>query len=117
METQLWAVGLVILAGVFGGLGPILFKKASERISLRRPSSIFLNRPLILGVAVSMASLALFTIALTSGELSVLYPLVGLAYVWVCIYAKCLLKEKMSLAKWLGISLILIGVALIGVSV
>lgn len=31
MTTQLWAIGLVILATIVGAIGPVLLKKGSEK--------------------------------------------------------------------------------------
>ena len=53
-------------------------------------------------------------IGLRGGELSVLYPLAATGYIWVSLLSVKLLKEKMSLFKWLGVSVIIAGITLIG---
>jgi uncharacterized membrane protein len=53
--------------------------------------------------------------ALQGGELSVLYPLVSLGYVWVCLLSIRFLGERMNSVKWTGVAFIVAGVALIGV--
>jgi len=40
--------------------------------------------------------------------------IVGLGYVWVCIYSKLMLKEKMTFLKWIGILIVILGVSFIG---
>ena len=57
----------------------------------------------------------LFIPALKGGDLSILYPFVALAYVWVSLLSVKFLGEKMNLVKWIGIALIIIGVSLIGI--
>jgi len=70
--------------------------------------------PEFVGAASTIANTVLFIPALRGGELSVLYPLVALVYVWVSLLSVRFLGEKMNPMKWLGIALILLGVTLIG---
>lgn len=114
METQLWAIYLVIIGGLIGGFGPIYLKKGADKIKKGNLKSIYKNKPLIIGILIYGISTLFFIPALKGGELSVLYPFVGLSYVWVCLYAKFMLKEDMSLLKWIGISIVILGVSFIG---
>ena len=113
METQLWAMCLVIFATLVGSIGPILLKKASGQLSLNF-FSIIKNKFLIFGILAYAAGTILFIPALKGGELSVLYPIISLSYVWVSLLSVKLLKEKMSSLKWIGVGLIILGVSLIG---
>ncbi len=113
MATQLWAVGLVVIATLIGAFGPILLKKASAR-RLSKISSLMTNYPLFGGVALYAIGTVLFIPALKGGELSVLYPFVALAYVWVSLLSVKFLGEKMNKVKWIGIALIILGVTFIG---
>ncbi|MBW2990023.1 EamA family transporter [Candidatus Woesearchaeota archaeon] len=113
MATQLWSVGVVLAAGVIGSLGPIMLKKASSRMSLN-VKSFFTNYYLIAGFLFYGAGTALFIPALKGGELSVLYPLVSITYIWVILWSIKLLNEKMNIYKWAGIALIVVGVMFIG---
>lgn len=113
MATQLWAMGLVILATLVGAFGPILLKKASAK-KLSRISSLATNYHLFGGVALYAIGTLLFIPALKGGELSVLYPFVALAYIWVSFLSVKFLGEEMNRLKWFGIALIIIGVSFIG---
>jgi len=113
MATQLWAIGLVILATLAGAFGPILLKKASSK-KLSAISSLATNYNLFGGVALYALGTLLFIPALKGGELSVLYPFVALSYIWVSLLSVKFLGEKMNKLKWFGIILIIIGVSLIG---
>ena len=113
MATQLWAIGLVLLASVVGGIGPIFLKKASGKISLSLKSIIY-NKNLITGLIFYGLSTILFIPALKGGELSVLYPFVATVYIWVSLLSVKMLNEKMNKFKLLGILLIIIGVSFIG---
>ena len=59
MATQLWAIGLVILATIVGAFGPILLKKATHELKLSI-KSIITNLNLIGGIALYGISLTAF---------------------------------------------------------
>lgn len=113
MKTELWSIGLVALASLVGSWGPIFFKKASKTLELNI-KSIITNYNLIIGIFFYVCGTFLFIPALKGGELSVVYPLVALTYVWVSIWSTKFLGEKMNTLKWLGILLIISGVTLLG---
>ena len=112
MATELWAILLVVSAAVIGSLAPILIKKASKDITLSL--DIIKNKYLLGGISLYGLGTLMFIPALKGGELSVLYPLVSVTYVFVAVFSVKLLKEKMNVFKWLGIALIISGVTLIG---
>ena len=113
METQLWAVGLVLLACFLGSLGPIMLKKAAGKISFNI-KDLFKNYYLIAGFLFYGIGTILFVPALRGGELSVLYPLVATTYIWVSLWSMKFLKEKMNRQKWAGVFLVIVGVVFIG---
>ena len=113
MKTELWAIGLVLLSTTLGSFGPLFLKKASGKLTLNL-KSIFSNYNLLIGLSFYALGTVLFIPALKGGDLSVLYPLVALAYVWVSLLSIKFLDEKMTQLKWLGVSLILVGISLIG---
>jgi drug/metabolite transporter (DMT)-like permease len=114
MATQLWAIALVILGTIAGAFGPILLKKGSKKFSLN-PIKLLKNYPIVGGFFLYCLGTMLFIAALRGGELSVLYPLVSVTYIWVAFLSKRFLKEKMNKYKWAGILLIILGVAFIGI--
>jgi drug/metabolite transporter (DMT)-like permease len=56
----------------------------------------------------------LFVYALRHGELSILYPLIALSYVWVTITGVMAFHEMMSPLKVAGLVIIVAGVAVLG---
>lgn len=113
MTTQLWSVGLVIFGTLVGMFAPILLKKGSVDFN-RNLLSQLSNYNLISGVVLYVLSAVIFIPALRGGELSVLYPLVSINYVWVSLLSIKFLGEKMNKFKWFGIFFIILGVSLIG---
>jgi|TARA_B100001964_G_scaffold245555_1_gene333372 uncharacterized membrane protein len=114
MATELWAIGLVILATFVGAFGPILLKKASAK-KLSNIKSLMSNYHLFGGVSLYALGTVLFIPALKGGDLSILYPFVALTYIWVSLLSVKFLGEKMNFMKWMGISLIIVGVSFIGI--
>jgi uncharacterized membrane protein len=113
MATQLWAVLLVIFGSILGSFGPIFLKKGSANVHRDIKTFIF-NKHIFIGLCFYAFGTIIFIPALKGGDLSVIYPLVSVAYIWVAIYSMWLLKEKMNKFKWIGIALIILGVSLIG---
>jgi drug/metabolite transporter (DMT)-like permease len=113
MATQLWAMLLVVIAALIGGFGPIFLKKGSAKFNLN-PLKQIKNGNMLLGILFYAVSTIIFIPALKGGELSVLYPIVSLCYVWATLLAVWLLGEKMNRMKWLAIVIIILGVSLVG---
>ncbi len=113
MATELWAVGLTIAAGWCGAGGAVLLKKGSNQLKLS-VKDLIKNWPLIAGIALYALSVFFFVPALKGGELSVLFPLIALSYIWVALLSVKFLGEKMTKAKWTGIALVILGIILIG---
>ncbi len=114
MATPLWSIGLVLLATMIGSFSSLLMKLGSEEFSIRKPWMIVKNYKLIASIGISLISSVLFITALRAGELSVLYPLIAITYIWIALLSMHFLKEKMNWYKWFGIGLIILGVAFIG---
>lgn len=72
------------------------------------------NIPLFLGYAINAITAVLMILALRDGELSMLYPIIALTYVWVNIASVFFFNEKMNLWKVIGILLVICGVAWMG---
>ena len=114
MTTALWSIGLVVIASIIGAFGALFLKKSSEKFRLSI-TGILKNKNLIEGVFFYGLATVLFIPALKGGDLSVLYPLVSLTYVWISILSVIYLNESFNNKKFLGMALIMLGVSLIGV--
>lgn len=72
------------------------------------------NTPLVLGYCVQSGNALLLILALRDGELSMLYPIIALTYVWVNLLSMYFFHEHMNVWKALGIALVIGGVGLLG---
>lgn len=106
---------LVIAFTVLAATAQVLFKFGTVRLN-QNPSLIGLltNFPLIGGLALYGVGSAMMVIALRHGELSFLYPLISLSYVWVAILSVVVFQEEMNPYKIAGIGVIIAGVAVMG---
>ena len=103
---------MVFVAGIIGSFGAVFMKLAAKRVTSNILS--FVNSRLILGVTLYLVSTVIYLSALKGGQLSVLYPMVALGYIWTLLWSKIFFQESMSGAKFAGLGLIVVGVVLVG---
>lgn len=110
--NEFWAIILTIIGTLFGGFGSLYLKKGSASLH-RNIFKIIYNYKLVFGIMLYGVSAVIYVWALKYGRLSLLYPITSLSYVWVSLLSVKFLKENMNNYKWIGISLIILGVILI----
>jgi uncharacterized membrane protein len=115
METELWAVALAFIAAVVSSVEAVFWKKGSGKIH-RNIMSFIGNKYLFIAGFLALTGSATFITSLRGGDLSVLYPLSSVKYILIGLFSMWIFKEKMTTKKWIGVSLIIAGVSLIGMS-
>jgi len=105
--TLLGAAAQILIKSGAGALGPhaSLFETAVGMVTV--PSLFF-------GYALYGLYTVVLILALRDGELSVLYPVIALTFVWVTIASAVVFHEQMNASKLAGIAIIMGGVALLG---
>ena len=115
INEALTGMVLVTISTIIGSVGALLFKFVSEHVT--KNIFLILIRPsLYIAVILYGLSALVFVFALKFGDLSVLYPIAALSYIWVSLLSIIFLKEKMNLYKWSGLTSIILGIILIGIS-
>ena len=76
--------------------------------------AILANVPLIAGYTIYGINTLLMVLALKNGEMSMLYPIIALTYVWTTLASYTLLGEPSNAYKNIGIVTIVLGVAVMG---
>ncbi|MBK5294398.1 MAG: cation/cationic drug transporter [Acidobacteriia bacterium] len=76
--------------------------------------AIFQNGKLFTGYACYGISTVILVIALKYGELSILYPVIALTYVWVTGLSMLIYNESLGLFKLVGLITVILGVAVLG---
>jgi multidrug transporter EmrE-like cation transporter len=113
MTTPINSIGLVLFASVLGSFGAVFLKLGAER--LRYGFRHVISWQAFVGVMFYLASSVFFVAGVRRGELSVLYPMVSLGYVWTLIWSKLFFREPFTREKFVALGLILFGICLIGV--
>jgi undecaprenyl phosphate-alpha-L-ara4N flippase subunit ArnE len=108
-------MALVVTGAFIGSFGAVLLKAGAGRLA-RSVRSVITNWPLGLGVFLYALSSVFFVLANTKGELTILYPLVSLGYLWTLLWARLFFNEPLTKFKFLGIGLILVGVCFLKLS-
>jgi drug/metabolite transporter (DMT)-like permease len=106
-------MAMVFVAGIVGSFGAVFLKLGAVRLG--KSMWTFVNSRLILGVSLYLGSTVFYLSGLKSGQLSVLYPMVSLGYIWTLLWSYLFFKESMNRYKFAGLALIVLGVVLVGV--
>lgn len=115
LRTPAKSIALVILCTVIGAAAQILMRAGADYIDEGGGiQAILMNWRLLAGYGCLAANTLLLVIALREGQLSVLYPIIALTYVWVAILSPMFFPDTMNAFKVMGIALVVLGVSLIG---
>jgi len=106
-------MALVLTASLIGSFGAVLLKAGAGKVNQGLRYLIF-NYRLAAGVALFVGSSYFYILGVKRGELSVLYPMVALGYVWTLLWSRLFFAEPVTRNKILGLALILLGIALVG---
>lgn len=107
-------IALVFCCTVFGAIAQILIKYGANMLPNGHPVSMITNLHLMAGYSLYGISTILLVLALRDGELSILYPVISLTYVWVTFLSVMFFKESLNLFKILGVFIIVAGVTVLG---
>jgi multidrug transporter EmrE-like cation transporter len=119
----MFALTLVLICVVGAAMGQIALKSGMSQVaeisSVRELFNvstlfrIFTNPRIIIGIVCYGVSLILWLGAMSTLNVSFMYPLLSLAYVVTAIAAFIFLKESIALLHWVGIFLVVGGCFLI----
>ena len=105
---------LVFGCTVLGAAAQIFMKFGANGLAHPGLIGMATNLPLLCGLALYGLSTVLLVLALKDGELSLLYPVIALTYVWVTVLSLVILHDKPNPYKLAGIAVIVIGVSVLG---
>jgi drug/metabolite transporter (DMT)-like permease len=103
---------LVFTASLVGSFGAVFLKMGAA--SVTKSLFSFFNLKLAFGVALFLGSSVFYAFGIRGGQLSVLYPMVSLGYIWTLLWSRLFFNEPFTRQKFLGLGLILLGVCFVG---
>ena len=112
--TRRRSVGLVFCCTILGAAAQIFMKFGANTLHHAGLMGMLTNMPLMAGYTLYGLSAVLLVVALKDGELSLLYPVIALTYVWVTLLSFLIFRENINPFKLTGITIIVIGVAVLG---
>jgi multidrug transporter EmrE-like cation transporter len=113
MKTPIDNMLLVLVASFIGSFGAVFLKSGAEQ--LHKGWIYLFHWRLGFGVALFLVSSYFFLLGIRPpGELSVLYPMVSLGYIWTLFWSRIFFKEPLTRTKFYGLFLIVAGVFFVG---
>ena len=110
-STPLSSMLLVLFASVVGSFGAVFLKLGAVRLT---GLMSLLNWRLALGVGLYLGSSVFYGLGIRHGQLSVLFPMVAVGYIWTLLWARLFFRELFTRSKLFGLGLVLAGVVLVG---
>lgn len=103
---------LVLAASFIGSFGAVFLKAGAGRLH-REVHTLFLNWRLAAGVAMYLLSFIFYYLGVRQGELSILYPMVSLGYIWTLLWSRLFFGEPFTRRKVSGLALIILGIVVL----
>jgi drug/metabolite transporter (DMT)-like permease len=113
-RTSIRSIGLVLLCTIIGAAAQIFLRYGAEHLTSAGLRGILTNWALLAGYVCLGANTILLILALRDGQLSVLYPIIALTYVWVTILSPAFFGDTVNAYKIAGVFFIVLGVSFIG---
>ena len=111
VQNKALFVSILIVSTFLGALGQLLFK-----VGVNSQTTMLLLAFVIAGLVVYIISTVLYLYTLSRTHLSWAYSFGGLSYIFTSILAYFILGEEIPPLRWIGVLVIVVGVALIGMS-
>jgi len=105
---------LVFCCTLLGAAAQVLMKTGANQLAHPGLVGILTNIPLMAGYTMYGVVTVLLVLALRDGELSLVYPIIALTYVWVTALSFVIFHDEVSVFKLIGVVAIVAGVAVMG---
>jgi len=99
---------------LFGAGAQMLMKIGLSQMTHPGLQGYLTSLPLLGGYCLYGMNTLLMVFALRDGDLSILYPIIALTYVWVTILSVIFFHESLNIFKVSGIAVVVAGVAVLG---
>ena len=108
---------LILLVSILiGSFGQVSLKHGMNKLKVigirevvRNIFRVFTNPFILMGILFYAASSIMWLFAMTRLDISFMYPLVSLSYLFTTVFAILFLNEKVGAKRWAGLTLIIMG--------
>lgn len=122
--SRVVSLALLLVSVSFAVAGQLTLKEAMDRVGRIGRASEFsetlvkaAKEPLLwFGLVLFGVSAMFWLVVLSRVRLSVAYPLVGVSYIIIVLLARFRLHEDVPVLRWVGVTVIALGIAIIGFS-
>lgn len=114
MQNLNTAVLLILVSSFIGSFGAVFLKLGAEHMK-GGIGRLLSNYWLLVGVVLYLLSSVFYMMGVgqPGAQLTVLYPMVSLGYIWAMLWARLFFGERFTIFKVGGLMMIIFGVALI----
>jgi drug/metabolite transporter (DMT)-like permease len=112
-KTPLSSIVLVFIASLIGSFGAVFLKMGAAH--LNRGFKYIVNWQLAFGIFLFLGSSVPYVMGINKGELSVLYPMVSLGYIWTLFWSRLFFNEPITKGKLGALAMVLAGIVCISV--
>lgn len=102
-----------MLASFIGSFGAVFLKSGATKLHTDWRTLIY-NWHLAAGVGSFLISSVFFVMGVRQGELTVLYPMGSLGYIWTLVWSRLFFGELFTRNKFIGLGMILLGIGFLG---
>jgi multidrug transporter EmrE-like cation transporter len=119
LKARQRSILLVTACTIIGALAQIFIKSGASRLpethsTIQAVLAMATNPRLLFGYSLYGINTILLALALREGELSMLYPIIALTYVWVAALSVLVFHEVLNPLRTAGVITIVLGVAVLG---
>lgn len=116
------AFGLIMTGVLLNAAAQFLLKAGVDRVGViglqipalaRAGLSLATNPYVLAGLACYVVSVVVWLLALSRTAVSIAYPMVSIGYIVTALAAWAFLGEQVSIVRWLGIGVIILGVFIV----
>jgi len=114
-------LSFILFSVTINSIAQIVWRKgaggALSKVSIKNIIKMMMRPKVIIGLGMYIISALIWILVLSNTEVSYAYPLISLGYVITTILSYAILKEKINKKRILGISVIILGVIIVGLSI
>ena len=123
-QTMFFIIFLIFLTDICDTISQLLLKSAINSLDLhintvrkviRLMIRLVVNTRVLVGFVFSALSLFIWLFVLTKSDLNFAFSMDSMRYILIALASVFVLKEKISIVRWLGIFAVVCGIAIVAI--